>query len=98
MYLEQKVEDLYEKLDELSRKMESVQKEEKWVSVKELARIMNISPNTIYVKVRSGEIYASKKFGAPRIPLSQFYQDKSVGEKIKKMEAPSSLKDRIFAE
>lgn len=98
MYLEEKIDDLYKKLDELSRKMESVQKEEKWVSVKELAKIMGISPNTIYIKVRNGEIYASKKFGAPRIPLSQFYQDKTAGERIKKMEAPSSLKDRIFAE
>lgn len=98
MYLEEKVEDLYAKIEEVSQRMDSLQREEKWVSVKELAKIMGISPNTIYVKVRSGEIYASKKFGAPRIPLSQFYQDKSVGEKIKKMEAPPSLKDRIFAE
>lgn len=98
MYLEEKVEDLYAKIEEVSQRMDSIQREEKWVSVKELARIMGISPNTIYVKVRSGEIYASKKFGAPRIPLSQFYQDKSVGEKIKKQEAPSTLKERIFAE
>lgn len=97
-YIEQKIEDLYSKLDELSRKMESVQKEEKWVSVKELARIMGISPNTIYLKVRNGDIYASKKFGAPRIPLSQFYQDKTVDEKVKKLDTQSSLKERIFAE
>lgn len=98
MYIEEMIKDLYEKVAEINQRMDSLQREEKWVSVKELAKIMGISPNTIYVKVRSGEIYASKKFGAPRIPLSQFYQDKSVGEKIKKMEAPSSLKDRIFAE
>lgn len=98
MYLEEKIEDLYTRIEEVSQRMDSLQREERWVSVKELAKIMGISPNTIYIRVRSGEIYASKKFGAPRIPLSQFYQDKSVGEKIKKMEAPSSLKDRIFAE
>lgn len=98
MYIEEMIKDLYEKVAEIDQRMDSLQREEKWVSVKELAKIMGISPNTIYIKVRSGEIYASKKFGAPRIPLSQFYQDKSVGEKIKKMEAPSSLKDRIFAE
>lgn len=98
MYVEEMIKDLYEKVAEINQRMDSLQREEKWVSVKELAKIMGISPNTIYIKVRSGEIYASKKFGAPRIPLSQFYQDKSVGEKIKKMEAPSSLKDRIFAE
>ncbi len=98
MYLEEKVEYLYTKIAELSQRMDSLQREEKWVSVKELAKIMGISPNTIYIKVRSGEIYASKKFGAPRIPLSQFYQDKSVEEKVKKLEAPSTLKERIFAE
>ena len=98
MYLEEKVNDLYEKLSELSRKLESVQKEEKWVSVKELAKIMNVSPNTIYIKVRNGDIYASRKFGAPRIPLSQFYQDKSVDEKVKRLDESSSLKERIFAE
>lgn len=98
MYMEEKIEDLYTKVTEINRRMDNLQREEKWVSVKELAQIMGISPNTIYIKVRSGEIYASKKFGAPRIPLSQFYQDKSIDEKVKKLEAPSSLKDRIFAE
>ncbi len=98
MYIEEMIKDLYEKVTEINQRMDSLQREEKWVSVKELAKIMGISPNTIYIKVRSGEIYASKKFGAPRIPLSQFYQDKSVEDKIKKLESPSSLKDRIFAE
>lgn len=98
MYIEEMIKDLYEKVTEINQRMDSIQREEKWVSVKELAKIMGISPNTIYIKVRSGEIYASKKFGAPRIPLSQFYQDKSVEEKVKKLEAPSSLKERIFAE
>lgn len=98
MYLEEMVKELYTKIDEVNQRMDSLQREEKWVSVKELAKIMGISPNTIYIKVRSGEIYASKKFGAPRIPLSQFYQDKSVDDNVKKLEAPSSLKERIFAE
>lgn len=98
MYLEEKVNELYEKIDELNRRVESLQKEEKWVSVKELARIMGVSVNTIYVKVRSGDIYASKKFGTPRIPLSQFYQDKEVRENSARMVTPSTLKERIFAE
>lgn len=97
-YIEQKIEDLYTKIEEVSQRMDSLQREEKWVSVKELAKIMGISPNTVYVKVRNGDIYASKKFGAPRIPLSQFYQDKAVEEKVKRLDAPSTLKDRIFAE
>lgn len=98
MYLEEKIEDLYTKITEVNQKLESLKREEKWVTVKDLAKIMNISPNTIYVRIRSGDIYASKKFGAPRIPLSQFYQNNTVEEKVKKSDARSSLKERIFAD
>lgn len=98
MYIEEMITDLYEKVRELDQKVENVKKKEKWVSVKELAQIMDVSPNTVYIKIRSGDIYASKKFGVPRIPLSQFYQNKAVEDKVARLNAPSSLKERIFAE
>ncbi len=98
MYLEEQIADLYAKVAEMGQRVDSLQREERWVSVKELAQIMNVAPNTIYIKVRNGDIYASRKFGAPRIPLSQFYKDVAVGDNIKKLDERSSLKERIFAE
>lgn len=46
---------------------------EKWVTVKELAKIMSCPENTIYIKIRSGVIKATRQTGEIRIPMSQFY-------------------------
>ncbi len=46
---------------------------EKWVTVKELAEIMSCPENTIYRKIRSGAISATRQTGEIRIPMSQFY-------------------------
>lgn len=46
---------------------------EKWVTVKELSEIMSCPENTIYRKIRSGAISATRQTGEIRIPMSQFY-------------------------
>lgn len=46
---------------------------EKWVTVKELSEIMSCPENTIYRKIRSGIIKATRQTGEIRIPMSQFY-------------------------
>lgn len=46
---------------------------EKWVTVKELSEIMSCPENTIYRKIRSGIIRATRQTGEIRIPMSQFY-------------------------
>lgn len=52
---------------------------EKWVTAKELAKIMNCPENSIYKKIRSGSIKATRKTGEIRIPMSQFYKPDSGG-------------------
>lgn len=47
---------------------------EKWVTVKELAKVMACPENTIYRKIRDGTIYATRQTGEIRIPMSQFYK------------------------
>lgn len=53
---------------------------EKWVTVKELAKIMSCPENTIYIKIRSGVIKATRQTGEIRIPMSQFYSTGHYGE------------------
>lgn len=54
---------------------------EKWVTVKELAKVMACPENTIYRKVRDGTIHATRQTGEIRIPMSQFYKPDSSDEK-----------------
>ncbi len=96
MHIEDQLEELQKTVDQLTEKVAHLEQvaNDKWLSVKELAEVMGVSTNTIYIKIRSGEIYASRKLGSPKIPISQFYETK---EPEKKKKAPvKSLQDRIF--
>lgn len=102
MYLEDRVNELEKQVKELTDKvahLESVNND-KWVSAKELAEIMGCSVNNIYIRIRSGEIYASRKLGSPKIPLSQFYYE---GEMIAEDQDEynrelNEIRERIFGE
>ena len=93
MSIEDQIKELTGKVEELTDKVARLEREEKWVSVKELAEIMGCSTNNIYIRARSGEIYASRKLGSPRIPLSQFYKSNIPSKEDPKKK---SLKERIF--
>lgn len=93
MTIEDQIKELALKVEELTDKVARLEREEKWVSVKELSEIMGCSANNIYIRVRSGEIYASRKLGSPRIPLSQFYKN---DEPAPEISTKRSLKERIF--
>lgn len=55
---------------------------DRFVSVKELSRIMNCGVSTIHRRIADGRIYATKKVGDVRIPLSQFYpEEEEPGER-----------------
>lgn len=79
MYLEERIGRLEEENAELKEKVALMEARgtERFVTPKQLAEMMQCAPNTIYVRIRNGEIYASRKTGAPRIPLSQFYNPES---------------------
>ena len=96
MHIEDQLEELQETVDQLTEKVAHLEQvnNDKWLSVKELSEIMGVSTNTIYIKIRSGEIYASRKLGSPKIPISQFYETKK--PEPKKPEPKKSLQERIF--
>ena len=80
MGIEEHIKQLEETVKQLTEKVKfmETQYKDRWVSAKELAEIMGCSTNNVYIKIRTGEIYATKKLGAiPRIPMSQFYKEKS---------------------
>ncbi len=102
MNIEDRITDLEIKEQELSRKIQILEnlKNDQWVTPKQLSGIMNCSVNNIYIKLRSGEIYGTKKLGAIlRIPMSQFYSEKQEKlEQTKKVseESEESIKKRVF--
>lgn len=94
MYIEDQINELTFKIQDLTDKMDLLGHSEKWVSAKELAEIMGCSLSTVYLKIRSGEIYASKRLGTPRIPLSQFYEEKD--QQPEKPKKERSIAERVF--
>ena len=104
MYIEQKIEALEKIVKELQEKVSiyEAKGEERFVTPTELAEMMNCAPNTVYTKIRSGEIYATRKAGDPRIPMSQFYNSDPIDlikhkpEKLRKVSGGESMKELIF--
>jgi hypothetical protein len=101
MCIEERIEELENLTKAMTEKIEYLESvnHDKWVSVKELADIMGCSANNIYIKIRSGEIYATFKLGSiPRIPLSQFYQPdrKALVQNKKNSVKELSIKEKVF--
>jgi|GEM_PF-6030482 DNA binding domain, excisionase family len=68
MTLEQRIIELEERVRILEKNVH-----DEYYTVKELAKHFQCSSNTIYVKIRKGEIKAARNIGATiRIPMSQF--------------------------
>lgn len=86
--------------DELARMQ--ARSQERFVSSVELAKIMGCSRNTISNKIKSGEIYATRRAGDPRIPMSQFYKSDPIDllkrkpEKLRKVSGGESMKELVF--
>ena len=75
MYLEEEVEHLKRRVDELAAEVEKCRRVESWATVQELAKIMQTSPENIYRRINAGKITADKSTGNWRIPLSQFQKE-----------------------
>lgn len=75
MYLEERVEKLETENAALKARLESLeaQRTDKFVTPAQLAEIMQCSTNTVYIRIRAGDIVADRRTGNPRIPMSQFY-------------------------
>lgn len=104
MYIEQRLEELEREVRELREKVSTSEQTEKFVSPMELAEIMGCSRNTISNKINSGDIYATRKTGDPRIPMSQFYKSDPVNllkrkpERLRKAAGAESMKSLVFGE
>ena len=85
MYIEEQIEELQRRIEKLEARQPVP---EEWLTVPEAARRLNVGTQTLYRKIRSGEIYASQLTGSIRIPISQFYDEKT--EKI--VELPRTRK------
>lgn len=76
--------------------------QERFVSSTELAEIMGCSRKTVCLKIQSGDIYATRQLGDPRIPMSQFYKTdpiellKRKPEKLRKVSGGESMKELVF--
>lgn len=103
MCIEDKIDLLEQQVKQLQTQLAKLeaQRNDKYVTPKQLAEIMNCSVNNIYVKIRSGEILADRSTGLPRIPMSQFVgQASEVAETPpkpkKKNEQPKTMKEMVF--
>lgn len=92
MYLEEKIESLQQRVDQLEAEMEKCRRTESWVSVQELAEIMQTSRENIYRRVNAGKIIADKSTGNWRIPLSQFHSGARPEEPAREL----TIQEKIF--
>ena len=70
MYLEEKLNALEERINRLESPRHL---QDRWLTVRELSKEMNISEATIRRHIKDGSIKTATLFGAVRIPMSQFY-------------------------
>ena len=106
MYLEERVGLMEKEVEGLKEKIlsQTAKSDDRFVSPMELAEIMGCSRTTISNKIKSGEIYATRKLGDPRIPMSQFYKSEPIDllkrrpGNLKRASGTESLKDLVFGE
>lgn len=100
-------------LQDLQKEIENIKDElaqmrareqDQFVTSTKLAEIMGCTRKTICLKIQSGEIYATRKLGDPRIPMSQFYKSDPVDllkrkpERLRKAAGAESMKSLVFSE
>lgn len=102
MFLEERLERLEKENIELKQRLAALEGKggDVFVTAEELAKNFKCSTNTIYVKIREGEIAATRKAGGVRIPMSQFYQSCQLPNVVhipkKRKKEPQTLKERVF--
>lgn len=104
MYIEEQIEALAKEIENLKEEISIYKAKgpEKFVTPTKLAEIMGCTPVTVGRKIKSGDIYATRKFGDPKIPMSQFYKSDPIDllkrkpEKLRKVSGGESMKDLVF--
>lgn len=98
------IQEIFKRLESLNNEILQIQarNQERFVTSTELAEIMGCSKKTVCIKIKSGEIYATRSLGDPRIPMSQFYKTEPVDllkrkpEKLRKVSGGESMERLIF--
>lgn len=99
MYLEERISRLEEENASLKKRLEALERKgaDRFLNAHEVADMFGCAPNTIYTKIRSGEIYATRKAGGVKIPLSQFYEPEKVVKLPDRQKKENlSLKEQVF--
>lgn len=69
----------------------------KFVTPKELSKLMHCSVSHIYKSIQSGKIHTVDIAGIRRIPLSQFYKDDRVENIFPRGKSPEGFMDDLRA-
>lgn len=95
---------LHREIESIKDELEKIQArtQDRFVTSAELAEIMGCTRKTVCVKIKSGEIYATRILGVPRIPMSQFYKSDPVDllkrkpERLRKAAGAETMKSLVF--
>lgn len=94
MYLEERMDELEAKVDHLIELLEKQQKYEEWATPEQAARTLKVSTDTVYRKIKTGQIIADQSTGRLRVPMSQF----SAAPEPEKREHNTKLQQLIFGD
>lgn len=94
MYLEERMDELEAKVDHLIELLEKQQKYEEWATPEQAAGTLKVSTDTIYRKIKIGQIIADRSTGRIRVPMSQF----SAAPEPEKREHKTRLQQLIFGD
>lgn len=94
MYLEERMDELEANVDHLIELLEKQQKYEEWATPEQAAGTLKVSTDTIYRKIKIGQIIADRSTGRLRVPMSQF----SAAPEPEKREHKTRLQQLIFGD
>lgn len=104
MRIEQQIAALVKEVENLNDEILKIKArdQESFVTLDKLAEIMQCSTQTVRNKIKSGDIYATRKLGDPKIPMSQFYKSDPVdlikrkSTNLRKVSGGESMEQLVF--
>ena len=94
MYLEERMDELEKQVAFLAEALEKQRKVEEWATPGQAAGTLKVSTDTIYRKIKIGQIIADRSTGRLRVPMSQF----SAAPELEKREHKTKLQQLIFGD
>lgn len=94
MYLEERMDELEKQVAFLTEALEKQRKVEEWATPGQVARTLKVSTDTVYRKIKTGQIIADRSTGRPRVPMSQFF----AAPEPEKREHNTKLQQLIFGD